>query len=86
MGTRSIQFDVDENLQATAQQVLAEEGLTIAQAYSMFLRTVVHDGTMPLVFKTPNEETLAALREAESGNLPSASSVEELMRMLHEED
>jgi len=86
MGTSSIQVDVDETLRADAQQVLAAEGLTISDAFSMLLETVVHDRSLPIVFRKPNAETLAAMREIESGHLQSASTVEEFMRMMHEDD
>lgn len=82
----TIEISVDGTLRADAQQVLAAEGLTIPEAFSMFLHTVVHDGTMPGMYKVPNDETLAALREAESGTLPRYSDTESFMRSLHEDD
>lgn len=82
----TIEISVDGALRADAQQVLAAEGLTLPEAFSMFLHAVVHDGTMPGMYKVPNDETLAALRELDSDNLPRASSVEEFMRSLREDD
>lgn len=82
----TIEISVDGTLRANAQQVLADEGLTIPEAFAMFLRTVVHDGTMPGMYRIPNEETRAAIREAEEGNLPRASTVEEFMRAIREGD
>jgi len=82
----TIEISVDGTLRADAQQVLADEGLTIPEAFNMFLQTVVHDRTMPGIYRVPNEETLAALRELDSKDLPTAHSVEELMRALREED
>ena len=82
----TIEFTVDGTLRESAQQVLAEEGLTIPEAFSMFLKTVVHDGSMPVVYRTPNAETIAAMKEAEEGRLHKASSVAEFMKSLREDD
>lgn len=41
----TIEITVDGTLRADAQQVLAEESLTIPEAFSMLLRTIVHDRT-----------------------------------------
>jgi DNA-damage-inducible protein J len=82
----TIEIPVDGTLRADAQHVLAQQGLTLPEAISMFLKTVVHDGNMPVVFRTPNAETIAAMKEAEEGNLYQASSVAEFMRSLREDD
>lgn len=82
----TIEISVDGALRADAQQVLAAEGLTLPEAFSMFLHAVVHDGTMPGVYKVANAETLAALRELDSNDLPRVSSVEDFMRSLREVD
>ncbi len=82
----TIEFTVDGTLRESAQQVLAEEGLTIPEAFSMFLRSVVHDGAMPEVYRTPNAATLAAMKDAEEGKLHNASSVSEFMRSLREDN
>ncbi len=82
----TIEITVDPALRADAQQVLAEEGLTIGEAVEMFLKTVVHDGSLPAVYRVPNEETLAAIREAESGTLPKYADAKSFMRSLVEDD
>jgi antitoxin component of RelBE/YafQ-DinJ toxin-antitoxin module len=81
----TLEFIVDEGLRQNAQQLLAEEGLTIPEAFSMFLRSVVHDGG-PHGVRTANAETTAAIRDAGNGQLYQASSVGEFMRSLHEAD
>ena len=81
-----IEIPVDEALQADAQQVLAAEGMTVSRAVERFLRTVVRDQSSYASYRVPNETTLAAIRKAEAGNLPEASTVEELFRHLNEED
>ncbi len=81
-----IEIPVDETLRANAQQVLANQGFTLTEAVDMFLRMVVHDGTIPAVYRVPNETTLAALREAESGTLPRYRDAKSFMRSLREGD
>ena len=82
----TIEFSVEGSLKADALHVLEQEGLTLPEALSIFLRTVVHDGEMPISFRKPNAETLAAMKEAEEGCLHKATSVEEFMRSLREDD
>lgn len=81
-----IEIPVEKSLHADVQQILAKEGLTISEAVDMFLRSVVHDQSPTAIYRVPNAETLAAIREAEEGNLAKASTVEEFFRMLNEDD
>ncbi len=81
-----IEIPVDGALRADAQQVLAAEGMTVPQAVEMFLRTVVQDQSSYAAYRVPSEATLAAIREADSGTLQEANTIEELFRHLDEGD
>lgn len=81
-----LEINIDENLSKEATVILAEMGLTPSDAISAVMRSVVHDRTFPLDLFEPNEETKKAMREsldAKPGDLPSFSTVEELMRDLN---
>jgi addiction module RelB/DinJ family antitoxin len=82
----TIEITVEGSLRADAQNVLAQEGLTLPDAISKFLKTVVHNGNMPIIYRTPNAKTMEAMKEAEEGHLHQASSVAEFMRSLREDD
>jgi DNA-damage-inducible protein J len=56
------------------------------QASSFSVTPVANEKTSPFEVLTPNETTLAAMREARAGNLKSFDSVEALMADLHAED
>jgi DNA-damage-inducible protein J len=50
------------------------------------LTRVARDKALPFEPLTPNETTIAAMREARAGNLKSFNSVDALMDDLHAED
>lgn len=83
--TSTIEVTMDDALRSSVQRILADINLTGSDAIGFLYNTIVHEGTLPARSCTPNEETIAAMREAESGNLPQATSVTEL-RMLREDD
>lgn len=81
-----VQARVDGEIKAQAAAALAEVGLTVSDAVRILLTRVAKEKGMPLELMTPNATTLAALKEAEEGNLPRVSSVEELLKELNADD
>ena len=81
-----VQARVDQTIKAEASAVLAEAGLTLSDAFRLLLTRVARERYVPLDLFQPNAETIAAMDEAERGDLPSFDSVEALMRHLHEDD
>ena len=77
----TMQISIDGELGSHAGRMLAEQGYTLADFVAMTLRAYVYESKMPTLYKEPNAETLAAMREADEGILPSARNVEELRRM-----
>jgi len=70
-----------------ASVVLEAIGLTVSEAFRLFLVKVAHDKQLPFEpLKIPNKETLAALREANSGKLKRFKSVDDLMVDLFDEE
>ena len=66
--------------------VLASMGLTLSDAFRMLLKRVAKEKASPFEPLTPNAETIAAMREARSGELPRFKTVEDLMRDLNAGD
>lgn len=74
---------IDENIKNEATIVLAAVGLTLSDAFRLLLTRVAREKALPFEPLTPNEETIAAMREARQGNLPSFGSIEALMADLN---
>jgi DNA-damage-inducible protein J len=77
---------IDERIKEQASAVLAAMGLTVSDAFRLLLVRVAHDKALPFEPLVPNAETIAAIKEARRGNLPSFDTVDELMRDLDAPD
>jgi DNA-damage-inducible protein J len=87
MGTTVFTADVDPVILAQANEVLAKDGITLSDALRQMMNYIVAEGRMPrLQCFEPNEETLAAIAEAERGDLITVGTVAELMAELNEDD
>ena len=69
-----------------ASAVLATMGLTVSDAVRLMLTRIAHDHALPFDPLVPNEETIAAMKEARRGKLASFSSVAALMEELDASD
>jgi DNA-damage-inducible protein J len=83
--TAEIRSRVEPRLKEDAARVLAARGLNISEAIRLFLRQVVAENGLPFELKTPNAKTLAAMRAADSRDLPRFGSVGELFDDLEKD-
>ena len=74
---------IDEEIKAEASVVLASIGLTVSDAFRLLLTRVAREKALPFDPLIPNEETIAAMREAREGKLKSFDSIDALMADLH---
>lgn len=81
-----IQTRIDGAIKAEAAAVLAAMGLTVSDAVRLLLTRVAREHALPFDPLVPNAVTIAAMKEAREGNLPSAKSVDELMVALNADD
>ncbi len=81
-----VQTRINPEIKEEATAVLQAIGLTVSDAVRLMLTRVARDKALPFEPLTPNETTIAAMREARAGNLKSFNSVESLMDDLHAED
>lgn len=81
-----VQIRIDGAITAEAAAVLVTMGLTVSDAMRLLLIRVAHDGALPFDPLVPNAVTIAAMREARAGNLPSVNSIAELMADLHSDE
>ena len=77
--TAMIRARVEPELKQAAEKVFAKLGLTATEAIRLFYRQTALRNGLPFELRIPNEETLAAVRQARSGTgLSTYSSVEEM--------
>lgn len=81
-----VQARIDGVIKEEAAVVLAAMGLTVSDAVRLLLTKVAHDKALPFEPLVPNATTIAAMKEARAGNLPSANTIEEMMASLHADD
>ena len=81
-----VQARIDPEVKKEASVVLASMGLSVSDAVRLMLVRVAAEKALPFDPLIPNETTLAAMREARAGRLPSVGSVGELMDALNAED
>ena len=87
MSTTVFTADVDADILAQANEILADEGITLTEALHQMMSYIVVERRMPrFQCFEPNEETLAAMAEAESGDLITVGTVADLMAELNEDD
>eukprot|EP01037_Dinobryon_pediforme_P017956 gene17956-18191_t len=60
---------IEEHIKEEASVVLAAMGLTVSDAFRILLTRVAREKALPFEPLTPNETTIAAIREARAGNL-----------------
>ncbi len=84
--TEMVHVRIDKRVTAQAAQTLSAMGLSVSDAVRVLLTRVAAERALPFEVKVPNSTTLAAMREARKGGLPSFNNVAELMDDLNAED
>ena len=74
---------IDERIKEEASVVLAAMGLTVSDAFRIMLTRVANEKALPFEPLVPNEETIAAMKEARAGKLPRVKSPKELLETLN---
>jgi len=77
---------IDAHIKEEATVVLAAMGLTVSDAFRIMLTRVAREKTLPFEPLIPNDETIAAMKEARRGGLPSFKSVDALKTDLNADD
>ncbi len=84
--TEMVHIRIDRRVKAQAAKALASMGLSISDAVRVLLTRVAAEKALPFEVKVPNPATVAAMREARKGGLPSFRGVPGLMADLNAED
>jgi len=66
-GTTNISIRMDTELKAQAEALFSELGMSMTTAFNIFVRQALREGGIPFEVKLdrPNQQTVAAMREAE---------------------
>lgn len=81
-----VQTRIDGAIKEEAAAVLAAMGLTVSDAVRLLLTKVAREHVLPFDPLIPNDTTIAAMKEARAGNLPSANSIADLKAALDADD
>ncbi|MFL5287069.1 MAG: type II toxin-antitoxin system RelB/DinJ family antitoxin [Rhodopila sp.] len=77
---------IDERTKKEAAAVLDAMGLSLSDAFRMLVKRIAAEKQLPFEPLMPNEETIAAMREARAGKLPRFRNAKDLLRELNEGD
>jgi len=81
-----VQARIDPEIKKEASVASVSMGLSVSDAVRSMLARVAIEKSLPFDLLTPNETTLAAMREVRAGRFPSAESIDELMDALNADD
>jgi len=86
MKTEMLSTRIDHDTKVAFTYICDEVGLSPSQAIKLFAKAVINHGGIPfdLKAKRPNEDTLAAIQQLESGLGNKADDVNELFSHLSE--
>jgi len=77
---------VNEEIKEEATVVLSEIGLTLSDAFRMLVIRIAREKALPFEPLVPNAKTIEAIKAARSGNLTTASSLDNLLTELNAND
>ena len=69
---------LDTNLKSQAKDIYKQYGLTLSDAVNMFLAQSVFNKGLPFDLKIPNDETLQAMKDVETGDNYEDIALEDL--------
>jgi DNA-damage-inducible protein J len=84
----NVSFRIDSEVKSQADRLFAELGMTMTTAFNVFLRQAIRENGIPFAItaRQPNQETVAAMLEAErlAADLgaPSFATVDDLFEEL----
>ena len=77
---------VNEEIKEEATVVLSEIGLTLSDAFRMLVIRIAREKALPFEPLVPNAKTIEAIKADRSGNLITASSLDNLLTELNAND
>ena len=77
---------INDEIKEEATVVLSEIGLTLSDAFRMLVIRIAREKALPFEPLVPNAKTIEAIKAARSGNLITASSLDNLLTELNAND
>jgi DNA-damage-inducible protein J len=77
---------IDGQIKEEASIVLASIGLTVSDAVRLMMTRIAKEKALPFEPLVPNDETIAAMKQARAGNVDSFDNVDSLMDDLNADD
>jgi DNA-damage-inducible protein J len=77
---------IDEQVKEEAAAVLATIGLTVSDAFRLMMMRIAMDKALPFEPLIPNAETIEAMLAARRGDVIHVGSVDDLLKVLNEDD
>ncbi len=77
---------VEQEIVDQASAIYAEAGMTIDEAFRLFLVRTVAEQAVPFDPLVPNAETIEAMEAARRGEVHRVDTIDELFERLHAED
>jgi len=71
---------LDSNLKKQAKEIYKQYGLSLSEAVNIFLAQSVFNRGIPFEIKIPNDETLQAINDVETGENYEEVTLEELSK------
>jgi len=84
--TEMVHVRIDKRIKTKAAKTLSSMGLSVSDAVRVLLTRVAVEKALPFEVKVPKATTVAAIREARAGKLPSFRNVSDLMADLNADD
>jgi len=82
----TVRARVNEEIKEEASIVLSEIGLTLSDAFRMLIIRIAREKALPFEPLVPNAKTKKAIKAARSGDLITASSLDNLFTELNAND
>ena len=77
---------LDSNLKKQAKEIYKQYGLSLSEAVNIFLAQSVFNRGIPFEIKIPNDETLQAINDVETGENYEEVTLEELSKKWQQKD
>lgn len=84
--TATVRARLEPALKEEAEEVLVELGLNPTTAITLYYQQIVKRHAIPFLISLPNAKTLRAMRDAESGHVTRARSVDDLFVQLDSDE
>jgi len=78
----TIQTRIDPNIKQQAKRILDTLGITMSEAIGAYLRQIVLHKGIPFELKIPNEATMQAVEQLESGKGTTFGNVDDFLKDL----